>query len=851
MGKLVENTRKRRLEQLETAGNEIHGTGGRKELFYRKCVEIVDRLGEAELQRRAAFINRATEDLGLYADRLSPTPDSTGGFSMDLFPRILRPAEWEILVQGIRQRARAFSAYIRDIYNGKAILREGILPIELVFEDPCFYRELHGVPVPEHPVTIGAVDLVRSREGEWQVLENRFSTPTGISYVIQIRRIMAQALPELFEQLPVFPVASFATRLSEALAGQARPATGEQPLVVLLSEGESGRHFFEESFLARHMGIPLVRPGDVIVREGRVYLRTVNGLHQITVIYRRMEPEQLDPVAFSTGDEAGIPGLIQCVRRGTVHLCNAPGCAVADNRALLAFSDKIIRYYTGERPILRTVPTWHGFDVDQKAYIEDHLGSLTLKTACHPEMLRRSHAHEYDLLREGRFGDILKADPRLVVAQQIPETSRVPAFDGHGFSLHPVALRVFFISGPRPYVLPGGLTRLLQPGHENITVDRRYHALKDTWTVREKQPTSGRSGRLEPELSTPPPPLTSRAAETFYWIGRYLERGCSTARMINTLSELRWGELTPRERELYAPLLRAVIEATGQKVRGRDRLRDLHSFAVPLLFEEKNPASVRSCLASVRLNASGIRSFITPEFWRSILRASALLEKVPSRQRRSIGLRETLEEAISRMDGLYGTGHRTLLHDAGWQFLNIGLFLERAVNHVVIMATVLTHIAERQWQHLRDDSDLTALLRLLGALDAYHRRYRSRAYLDRVAQLLWQSPACTSSILFAIRSIAAALASLHPENNPSPAAAGLGREVDRFAQWLEALRLERVFPARTVELDRGLTRANAATRETVMQAEACLLHMREFLEGLHGRLEDTYFSHHPEPPKPN
>ncbi|MGC9451215.1 MAG: circularly permuted type 2 ATP-grasp protein [Oceanipulchritudo sp.] len=837
-----------KLDRLETRANEVYDPSGRRDLYYRHCTELVKRLHAPELRRREAFINRATADLGLHADRLGRGGDDAGGFSMDLFPRILRPREWEHIESGVLQRVRAFSAYIRDIYGGREILRLKKIPPEIAFEDPAFHTELHGVPMDAaNPVTIAAVDLVRTSGGRWMVLENRFSTPTGISYVIQTRRILAQALPEIFGKLPVYPVASFATRLSEALAEQARDSRA-QPLVVLLSEGESGSHFFEESFMARHMGIPLARPGDMVVREGRVFLKTVEGLHPVDVIYRRLEPSRLDPVAFATGDQNGVPGLVQCVREGTVRIANALGCAVADNRALLRHADTLIRHYSGEHPILPTVDTWHGFDIDQRDWIMENLDRVVLRTVCHPETLRHSHPDAYRLTLAGRLTRLLRKDPRLVVAQQLPEGSRVPVFRDGEFSLGEVTMRVYCLMGSRPYVLPGGLTRLRQPGHEKLPMGPHFHALKDTWALREHQSRTGRTGRLEPELTIPETPLTSRAAEAFYWMGRYLERARGTARMLNTLGELRWGELVPSERELYTPLLKAIMEATSQKTSLQNRSGDLRKVTTALLHDSGNPASVRSCMASVQFNASTIRSFITPEVWKSITDTAAILQDPPSTPLSETALRETLEGLVAAADRIYGAGHRTLLHDAGWQFLNIGMFLERAITNIVILSGVLPHIVERQWKHLRDDTDLTALLRLAGALDAYHRKYRSRAYLDRVAQLLWIAPSCTASVAFASSSILGALHSLSANSGGRIRTAGIAAEVKAFHEWLAGLSLPQIFPARTLELDRGLTRTNLAADQTLPRAEACMAKMRAFFEEFHGKLEDGFFSHHPAAP---
>lgn len=835
------------FEGLDPEGNEAYSPQGRLDRQYRRCLVGFAALSARELSRRQAFIERATADLGLNVDRLDASPDPTGAFRMDLFPRIIRPAEWAAIEAGVRQRMEAFGAFIRDIHGPQEILRNGVIPPELVFEDPAFHPELHGLPIPANgPLTIGAVDLLRTAEGRWIVLENRLSTPTGFSYVIQARRILAQALPELFARFPVHPVASFATRLSEALTACAAPVAGRPPVVVLLSESEQARHFFEESFLARHMGIPLTHPQDIVVREGRVFLRTIAGLHPVDVIYRRLEPPHLDPVAFSCVNDQGIPGLVHCLRRGTVQVANFLGSGVADNRALLPYSNDIIRTYTGQRPLLPTAATFHGFDLDQADWIRDHLDELTLKTVCHPETLKRAKPEAGRLFETGRLAELLKADPRLVVAQELPAPSRLPLYDGRRAQLEGLVMRVYCILGKRPFFLPGGLTRLNRKGHEWLAAGSRFHVLKDTWVLRQKPSPSEPGGRLEARISTVEFPLPSRAAEAFYWMGRYLERGCGTARMINTLEELRWGELSPGERELYTPLWNAILEATGGRKRPQPAgPKDPSPLTESLLFDASEPASVAACLASVRRNARGIRSFITPELWKSTRDAADRF--IPGARRpRGTALRDFLESVTESGDRLYGTAQRTLLHDAGWHFLNMGLHLERGLTHVSVLSQVLPRIARRQWQHLRDDSDLTALLRLLGALDAYHRHYRSRAYLDRVAELLWKAPLCPASVVFAAAALETALHSLERVSEATVHPGPLLAETTAFIGWTQALPLERIFPARARELDTGLSPRNAPARETIQEAEGCLARMQAFFESFHEQLEGRFFSHHPD-----
>jgi len=836
---------------LDSAASELHGRDGQLEGNYARCLKALSGIPAGDIAAKESFVGRATEDLGLHTDRLLEDAGSTGAFSMDLLPRILRSGEWRLIEAGVLQRARAFSAYIKDLYTGRDILRSGHLPPEPVFEDPAFHPELHGIPSSvEFPVVLGAVDLVRTVDGEWLVAENRFSTPTGLSYVIQVRRILAQALPEAFERLPVLPVASFATRFVEALSGLAENRGKRVPRILLLSEGESGRHFFEESFLARHMGIPLAKPADLIVRDGRVFLKTIAGLDQVDVIFRRVEPDALDPVAFANHSETGVPGILHCIRRGSVKVANVPGCAVADNRAVLPYSDSIIRFYTGQTRILRTVPTYSGYDFDRLEWIRDHLNELSLKAVCHPEILSKKHPGTAPFLDQEGLVNLLGKDPRMVVAQAFPALSRIPVMKGTDRHMEPVMMRVFCIMGSHPVLLPGGLSRLFRGGNESLDRGKHFHALKDTWLLRARQPSTSRKGRLEPRLHPPVQPLPSRAAECYYWMGRYLERGSGLARMLNVLEELRWNELSPREREVHTPLWKAVMDATEAKslpsVKGRPSSSELTR---RLLVDESDPASVRSCIEAFSANAKSIRSLITPELWQATMQTLEIFTKSEPATG-GPGTRRLSDNLVNAGDRIYGTAARTLLHDPGWHFFNIGMLLERAHRHATILRNSLPHAAAGQWRHLRDDSDLTGLLRLLGALDAYHRNYRSRAYLDRVADLLWKSPHSPASILFCTEQIRADVEALSEDQAPTLAPAAMREKIGSFLAWLNALDLEKIFPARTHELDQGLTRTNPFADQTTREAESCMDRMQVFFETFHTRLEDRFFSHHPESEEP-
>lgn len=815
---------------------------------YAACIRAVDSLQGTEMLRRQAFADRASDDLGAHMDRVQDPAHPRGLFRMDLFPRIIESDEWEFLQRAVLQRARAFSAFVKDIHGEQRILREGILRSEVVFEDPAWFPELSCMdPCEIDPVMVGAVDLMKTASGEWKVIENRFSTPTGLAYLIQIRRIMAQAMPEMFGKLPVFPVATFATRIGELLASANQSSNRQRASVVMLSAGQFGRHFLEDAFLARQMGIPLVQAADLVVRDHKVFLRTLSGLFRVNVIYRRIENSLLDPVAFSGGAETGVPGLVHAVRKGNVRIVNGLGSGIADNRALLPYSNDIVRFYLGENAWMQTVPTYHGFDPDQAELIRSAGDEFVFKPICHPDNLGRSSQEIQRLLKRGRLRELFSIEQRLVVAQQIQNTATMPVFDAGKWTNRTTSLRLFFTLGNRPLVLPGGLTRLLDRRTDPMARGEHAHFLKDTWVLEGKRErVARRKGRLESQLTPEQQPLTSRAAESWYWMGRYLERARSTARKRRVLETLKWDELSPQERGLYLPLLKAVAAQTEIPLeRGGRRRGAAKSFGDSLMFGNAHPSSVQSCIQGVARNASAVRDLLTPEFNWVIQDTLRVITEASQREPKGTADPELLAQIVRQSDLVLGVGERTLLHDAGWHLFRAAMQLECAESNVVLLESIMPHLIRRQWEHLRDDTDLTALLRILGALDAYHRKFRSRAYLDRVMQLVWKDPECPASIRFCTAEAFHHL-SLTLGATQSTAGDEIMRICSEFIATLDEMQIGDMLPARAMELDHGLTRSNLRPEHSEELAMGHLTRMREFFASFHQRLEDDCFNHHPQ-----
>ncbi len=781
----------------------------------------LNRFSLSELEARRERLDRATRELGVHYAVVDDQPIDDQEWQLDVLPRLLAADEWAKLELGLIQRARAFNAYIADVYGEQRILRERVVPYEVVLSDPAFHRQLTGLPIPAGAYApVGAVDLVRDSAGEWQVLENHFSTPFGISYVLQCRRMLAQAFPELFATSDVAPVAPFVAQLAELLRARSpRP----DPRIVLLCRGEDNQSYFEESFLGRNLGIPMVQPADLLVRDSRVFLKTIRGLEQVDVIYRRIESSSIDPIAFGYSRFQGVPGLVNCVRKGNVVIINAIGCGVADNRAILRYSDRIITFYLHERPLLKTVPTFTCRDQDQAIHVHQNLDHMVLKPIHDLNTMQKYYGAQLDLAGTRDLRPALLRRPDLLVGQPRLTPSRTPRFLNGHFVPRSVFLRTFVLLSDSPVVLPGGLTRQALGVGDGPRLTIMTGGMKDTW-VPVSAPGATTAPANAPEAAGEEFSIGSRVAERLYWMGRYLERAENTARQLSILETLRWDALGREAQRLYWPLWRAVAISTGQAVPPRRTPpKDLASLTYALVLDSNLHASAHACILSAISNAASIRDVVSPELWQVLNQLGLQLEKLGNARGQSRArVRETCQLVVDETRRAAGVAERTMLHDEAWQFFRVGTRLERAIDTLSILHTLLGPAGRAELGRLDQETDLIALLRLLCSLDAYRRAYRSRAYLERVVALLLRNPANPSSVAHCLRQLRVALANLQFHQDRG-AADSLQRELDRLGDVCETSDPVRIL---------------APTGGPDLLGD-----LRRQVEGLHPRLEDTYFSH--------
>ncbi|MEY2521401.1 MAG: hypothetical protein QOF24_3160 [Verrucomicrobiota bacterium] len=409
-------------------------------------------------------------------------------FPFDLVPRVIPAREWELVERGLVQRITTLNLFLHDIYHSQNILRDRVIPKEIVWEAAHFRPEFMHFDVPRNVyIHICGTDLIRDKEGAYLVLEDNARCPSGVSYVIENRQTMKRTFPSLLGQYRVRPVEDYSQELLNVLRHIA-PHAKQEPTVVLLTPGVYNSAYFEHSFLARSMGIEIVEGRDLVAQGGKVFMRTTMGLKPVDVIYRRINDDFLDPQVFRKDSGLGVPGLVEAYRDGNVSLANSIGTGIADDKAVYHFVPKMIRYYLGEDPILPNVHTYLAAVKEDLTYILEHIAELVVKAVNESGGYGMLIGPQASKAECDRFREKVRKNPRNYIAQPVVPLSRAPAFCDNSMQGRHVDLRPFILYGEKVTIIPGALTRVALREGSLVVNSSQGGGSKDTWILEDEQP---------------------------------------------------------------------------------------------------------------------------------------------------------------------------------------------------------------------------------------------------------------------------------------------------------------------------------------------------------------------------
>jgi uncharacterized circularly permuted ATP-grasp superfamily protein len=468
--------RKAPYDEMQAADGTVRG-------HYRPFADWLSRTPPDRIAQKREEAERAFHRVGITFAVYGEESGTERLIPFDIVPRIIPADEWAMLERGLKQRIAALNAFLGDIYHGRRILEAGIVPQERVLGNTQYRREMQGMDVPGGIYAhIAGVDVVRAGDGEYYVLEDNLRVPSGVSYMLENRKMMMRLFPELFATQSIRPVQHYPDLLLENLRAVA-PDGGDKPTVAVLTPGPYNSAYFEHSFLAQQMGVELVEGQDLFVRDDTVYMRTTRGPQRVHVIYRRVEDDFLDPTAFRADSQLGVPGLFAAYRAGRVTLANAIGTGVADDKSIYPFVPEMIRFYLGEEPVLANVPTYKAYVEQDRAYVLDHLDELVVKE-CHG-------AGGYGMLigpastkaERDEFRQRILAQPDRYIAQPTLALSTCPTFVAAGVAPRHIDFRPYVLSGRTVNIVPGGLTRVALREGSLVVNSSQGGGTKDTWVL--------------------------------------------------------------------------------------------------------------------------------------------------------------------------------------------------------------------------------------------------------------------------------------------------------------------------------------------------------------------------------
>ncbi|MBV4460602.1 circularly permuted type 2 ATP-grasp protein [Pseudomonas sp. COR58] len=759
-----------------TAGtyHELLDGSGAVRPHWRRLFDQLQRSTPQQLAQRQALLARQIQENGVTYNVYADPKGADRPWELDLLPHVIAADEWQRLSAGLAQRARLLNAVLADLYGPQWLIREGLLPAELVFGHNNFLWPCQGISPPDGAfLHLYAADLARTPDGRWWVTADRTQAPSGAGYALENRTIVSRAFPELYRDLRVQHLAGFFRTLQETLVRQA-PGDSETPLVVLLTPGRFNESYFEHLYLARQLGYPLVEGGDLTVRDATVYLKTLSGLRRVHAIMRRLDDDFCDPLELRTDSALGVPGLLEAVRRGRVLVANALGSGVLESPGLLGFLPKICRHLFGEELILPSIATWWCGEAPVLAQAMEKLPDLLIKPAFPSQSFAPVFGRDLSEKQRQALAERMQARPYAYVAQELAQLSQAPVWhpeDGQ-LQARAIGMRLYAVASHEGYrVLPGGLTRVAAEADAEVVSMQRGGASKDTWVLGDRPP-SGEQWKAQRnigvhDLVRRDPYLPSRVVENLFWFGRYCERCDDSARLLRIVLARYIDGDDPQA-------LQAAVDL-GERLMLLPDEGELPQRLLAALLGEDWSFSLRANLQRLQWAASQVRGKLSRENWQALVELQREAAELDGDEPDFGELLDFLNRLVTSLAALSGFALDDMTRDEGWRFLMIGRRIER----LQFLSTSLA--AFLRGAGAFDQAGLAWLLELGNSSITYRSRYLAVAQLIPVLDLLLLDEQNPHAVLFQLKLVARTVKRLNDDFG-APGEAGLAQLAERLAR---------------------------------------------------------------------
>ncbi len=740
--------------------NEIFAADGSIHPHWQQFAQSLAGMTTAQMQQRADLVAQQIYENGVTYNVYADPKGTNRPWRLGPTPNLIPADDWQILADGIAQRATLLNAMLGDIYGEQQLISQGLLPAELIYGHPNFLRACQGIkPAKNTYLHVYAADVARDAQGNWWVMADRTQTPSGAGYALENRQIIARAFPELYRQLKVQSLTEYFLTLRQTLTRLAPSGAGEPVLMVLLTPGRFNETYFEHVYLARHLGIPLVEGSDLTVRSGVVYLKTLNGLKRVHAILRRLDDDYCDPLELRSDSALGIAGLLEAVRAGNVLVANALGSGVVESAGLLGFLPKICRHLLHEELKLPSVATWWCGEEPVLQEALTQLDKLVIKPTFPTQRFEPVFAKTLDATALAAMRNRLQRRPYTYVAQERVALAQSPVWQAATgqFTAQATSMRVYAVATEQGYlVMPGGLTRVASDNTADVVSMQRGGISKDTWVcfgsnARVEKPRSRIIGVRD--LLRQDPYLPSRVAENMFWLGRYSERCDNYARLLRSalsrhielagdsdlslqiaLDSCEFLEILPDSADISEQLLAGICD------------HDCHS-------------SLVSNLRSLIWSAAQVRGRLSQENWSAIVE---LQQEADDLQPETLELGKALsfvDRLLMTLSSLAGFAMDDMTQDNSWRFLMMGRRLERLQFLADMIAQLL------QTPSATEQTGLDWLLELADSTITYRSRYLSSAQLLPVLDLILLDPRNPHSLQFQLDTLLHSLKELDHDND--------------------------------------------------------------------------------------
>ena len=817
------------LAPIGQAGFEEMGfPGGPTRDHWRGFLESLQQLGRSELASRWENAQRIIREHGVTYNVYGDSQGMDRPWGLDLVPMIMSGVEWAGIEAGLAQRSRLFNLVLADLYGGaQHLLRDGILPPELVYANSGFLRACRGIPVAKEVyLHLHACDLARSHDGKWWVLADRTQAPSGAGYALENRSVISRVLPDQLRECGVRRLPDFFRRQREMLF-QLAPEGRLSPNVVLLTPGPHNETYFEHAYLARSLGFTLVEGEDLTVRDRKVFLKTLEGLQQVDVILRRVDDSFCDPLELRSDSFLGVAGLVEATRAGNVTVANAMGSGLLEAPAFMAFMGALCRHLLGEDLLLPSVATWWCGQARELRYVIEHLDSLVIKPAFGVSNRHAFFGGTRTIAERQKLAEMILASPREYVGQERASLSRAPVWTDGKFENRSVVLRSYVANGgDQVAVMPGGLTRVAQALGDPIVSMQSGGGSKDTWVLfhRESDSPEPSSVAVEPKtverISSGVP---SRAADNLYWLGRSTERREPTLRILRCVLGRLIDETTP----MGSPELRSLGLMLCRMNFLPDGLppsftpADLQRQVLQVVYRVELPGSVRELLGRIRFIASAVRDRFSGDTWRILCRLD-LDSRTRAGRLPLTNAHSLVQNLVLDLAAFNGMEMENMTRGHAWRFLDVGRRAERGLSMLRLMreATALG-LADtlRVLEPVLDISD---------SVMTYRRRYFAEPRLAETLDLLMRDATNPRALAFQLARLSDHCAEL-PGAGPSDSA--------HEGQAQAVAMIESVEETRFEELTLGCGATGCTALDTWFQS------MSTTLGSFSDHLNRRYFNH--------